>query len=100
MISPCLRAAGLSAGEGYEMEIVVASDGSSDATAQIVGVLIPVSSPTRLRLFDYPENRPSWRFLTTPFRSSTARSWSFPMPSACLSATHFSTWSRISPIPE
>jgi len=36
---------------------VVPSDGSPDATARIVRVLIPVSNPARLRLFDYPENR-------------------------------------------
>lgn len=39
------------------LEIVVASDGSSDATAQIVRSLIPDGSPGRLRLLDYPENR-------------------------------------------
>ena len=39
------------------LEIVVASDGSSDATAQIVRSLIPKASRTTLRLLDYPENR-------------------------------------------
>ena len=39
------------------LEIVVASDGSSDATAQIVRSLIPKAGQTTLRLLDYPENR-------------------------------------------
>jgi len=39
------------------LEIVVASDGSSDATAQIVRSLIPKAIRTTLRLLDYPENR-------------------------------------------
>lgn len=40
-----------------QLEIVVASDGSTDATAQIVRSLIPSGQQDRVRLLDYPENR-------------------------------------------
>ena len=67
-----------------KLEVVIASDGSKDATAEIVRSFARPAKPADE--FGFSTSRriaARWRFSMTPYRNCAERSWPFPTPPAC-----------------